>query len=270
MVQAAAASQPAELGNIAAAIEMKNISVDFTRDGNTLRVLRQLDMRVEEESFVALIGPSGSGKSTLLRVIADLIPPSEGQIRIFGKEPAAARINRDIGFVFQDATLLPWRSVIDNVRLPLEIKGKGPQANSFRAEELLELVGLEGRHNAFPHELSGGMRQRVAIARSLICRPRLLLMDEPFGALDEITRDKMNEELLRIWRETQTTIIFVTHSIAEAAYLGERVIVLQANPGQIRDVVDIDFGRDRTPVVRDSTAFVEYGARLRNSLRGHG
>ena len=180
-----------------------------------------------------MLGPSGCGKSTLLRAIADLVPASEGRLTVLGSTPEQARRDRDFAFVFQDATLLPWRTAIDNVRLPLEVGGGARAQNYAKPEELLALVGLAGRENALPHELSGGMRQRVAIARALVCRPRVLLMDEPFGALDEITRDKLNEELLRIWQETGTTIVFVTHSIPEAAFLGQQVLVLASHPGRV-------------------------------------
>ncbi|MBN9009886.1 MAG: ABC transporter ATP-binding protein [Rhizobiales bacterium] len=249
---------------------MRDISVDFTRDRNTIRVLKDIDVAIPTEAFIAMLGPSGCGKSTLLRVVSDLVRPAKGSVSVFGKSAVEARRNREIGFVFQDATLLPWRTVIDNVRLPLEIKeGASRIAGSYSPEEMLALVGLDGRHNAYPHELSGGMRQRVAIARALICRTRLLLMDEPFGALDELTRDKMNEELLRIWRETRTTILFVTHSIAEATYLGQQVMVMAANPGRIRETVPIDFGDDRSPAVRDTPQFLAYTARLRRLLEAH-
>jgi NitT/TauT family transport system ATP-binding protein len=248
------------------AIGIDGVSVDFTRDGQTTRVLRNIDIAVPAGAFITMIGPSGCGKSTLLRVVSDLVQPVEGEVKVFGRRPADARLDREIGFVFQDATLLPWRTVIDNVRLPLEVKGRGRRPETTSPEELLALVGLETRHNAYPHELSGGMRQRVAIARSLVCRPRLLLMDEPFGALDELTRDKMNEELLRIWRETRTTIVFVTHSITEATYLGQQVIVLAANPGRIREMLPIELGPERTPEVRDTHSFFEYAAHLRALL----
>ena len=194
-------------------------------------------------------------------------PDSPGGDQRIRALPEAARLARDFAFVFQDATLLPWRNAIDNVRLPLEVgrRNAGVEQHAEPAE-LLALVGLGGREDALPHELSGGMRQRVSIARALVCRPRVLLMDEPFGALDEITRDKLNEELLRIWRETGTTIVFVTHSIPEAAFLGQKCLVLSAQPGRVREYADIDFAAARALAVRDTLEFVQVTARLRRLL----
>ena len=177
-------------------------------------------------------------------------------MRVLGQAPSEARRRREIGFVFQDATLLPWRSALDNVRLPLQVGGATRLARTGRSpEELLALVGLAGWEHALPHELSGGMRQRVSIARALLGDPRMLLMDEPFGALDEITRDRLNDELLHVWRETGTTILFVTHSIQEAAYLGQRVLMLAANPGRVRELIPIDLPEPRHLAVRDTAEF---------------
>jgi NitT/TauT family transport system ATP-binding protein len=211
-----------------------------------------------------MIGPSGCGKSTLLRAIADLVPTSAGEITVLGQTPEIARRDRNFSFVFQDATLLPWRSAIDNVRLPLEVGGGGT-ANA-EPGELLELVGLKGRESALPSELSGGMRQRVAIARALVTKPKILLMDEPFGALDEITRDKLNEELLRIWQETGTTIMFVTHSIPEAAFLGQQVLVLAAHPGRVKEFMQVELPFQRRLPIRDTMEFVRITAHLRKLL----
>jgi len=216
--------------------------------------------------LVTILGPSGCGKSTLLRLVADLVPASEGGVSVFGQSPEQARLAREFAFVFQDATLLPWRSAIDNVRLPLEVGGGGHIEQHASPEDLLALVGLAGREQALPHELSGGMRQRVSIARALVCRPRILLMDEPFGALDEITRDKLNEELLRIWQETGTTILFVTHSIPEAAFLGQKTLVLSAHPGRVLAYIDIDLPRQRKLALRDSMEFVKITGQLRGLL----
>jgi NitT/TauT family transport system ATP-binding protein len=199
-----------------------------------------------------------------LRAIADLVPASGGRITVLGRTPQEARKQRTFSFVFQDATLLPWRSAIDNVRLPLEVGGGSSEHGDPKA--LLELVGLKGRENALPSELSGGMRQRVAIARALVSQPKILLMDEPFGALDEITRDKLNEELLRIWRETGTTIVFVTHSIPEAAFLGQYVLVLAAHPGRVKEFMTVDLPEKRRLADRDTMAFVTISAHLRKLL----
>jgi NitT/TauT family transport system ATP-binding protein len=221
------------------AVRLRRASVTFATAAGPVTAIEALSIEVEPGELLTIIGPSGCGKSTLLRLVSDLVPAAAGEVEVMGGTPAAARQRREIGFVFQDATLLPWRTALDNVRLPLEVGGAGMHAHDRAPEDLLRLVGLAGRETALPHELSGGMRQRVAIARALVTSPRLLLMDEPFGALDEITRDRLNDELLRIWRETGTTILFVTHSIAEAVYLGERVLVLAANPGRLAELVSL-------------------------------
>ena len=203
----------------------------------------------------------------MLRVIADIVHPQSGEVRVLGTTAEAARRTRQIGFVFQDATLLPWRNVIDNVRLPLEVGARQPlPPGAIGPEELLRLVGLAGWERALPHELSGGMRQRVAIARALLGGPRILLMDEPFGAVDEITRDRLNEELPRIWRETGTTIVFVTHSIYEAAFLGTEVLVLAANPGRVREIMPIRLDAPRKLSARETPEFMRQAAHLRAVL----
>jgi len=248
------------------AVECRGVSVRFTTERGTVTALDGIDVVVPQGGFLSLLGPSGCGKSTLLRVVADLVAPSAGSIRVLGEAPAAARRRRDIGFVFQDAALLPWRSALDNVGLPLEVGGgrTGPGARS--PQELLALVGLTGWERAYPHELSGGMRQRVAIARALVYAPKILLMDEPFGALDEITRDRLNEELLQIWATTGTTILFVTHSVYEAAFLGQEVLLLAARPGRVREKVEIRLAAPRRLAVRETTGFVEQAAHLRRVL----
>ena len=266
MTAAAAAATEAET-SVAAAISVNALSVRFDTDAGSIAALDRVGFEVPEGGFVTMLGPSGCGKSTLLRAIADLVPIAEGAIRVFGRTPEQARRARDFAFVFQDATLLPWRSAIDNVRLPLEVgRQSGVVEQHAEPEALLALVGLEGRENALPHELSGGMRQRVSIARALVHRPRVLLMDEPFGALDEIARDKLNEELLRIWRETGTTIMFVTHSVPEAAFLGQKCLVLSAQPGRVREYVGIDFPEPRALGMRDTLEFVQVTAHLRSLL----
>jgi NitT/TauT family transport system ATP-binding protein len=234
--------------------------------------LTSLDLEVANGELLTIIGPSGCGKSTLLRVIADLLDPVSGRIEVFGDTPATARRRRDVGFVFQDSTLLPWRTVIENLRLPEEV-GKGTRVErgdqqGVSAADLIAMMGLTGRESAYPHQLSGGQRQRVAIARALLSRPRILLMDEPFGALDEITRDRMNEELLNLWQATGMTILFVTHSIMEAAYLGERVLVLASNPGRLRELEDLrDVKASASGAIRENPAFVERMGHLRAVLR---
>lgn len=247
------------------AIAARNATVRFGDGPESVTALSDVSFDIAEGSLVTMLGPSGCGKSTLLRAVADLVPLREGEISVLGRTPAAARKERNFSFVFQDATLLPWRNAIDNVRLPLEVGGGGGGAHA-EASELLELVGLKGREKALPEQLSGGMRQRVAIARALVTRPKILLMDEPFGALDEITRDKLNEELLRIWQETGTTIIFVTHSIPEAAFLGQRVLMLAAHPGRVKEFVDVDLAFPRRLAMRDTLEFVQITAHLRQLL----
>ncbi len=266
MTAATAAATEAET-SVAAAISVRELSVRFDGDAGSVTALDRVGFEVPEGGFVTMLGPSGCGKSTLLSAIADLVPVGDGVISVFGRTPEQARRARDFAFVFQDATLLPWRSAIDNVRLPLEVgRQSGVVEQHAEPEALLALVGLDGRENALPHELSGGMRQRVSIARALVHRPRVLLMDEPFGALDEITRDKLNEELLRIWRETGTTIMFVTHSVPEAAFLGQKCLVLSAQPGRVRELVSIDFPEPRALGMRDTLEFVQVTAHLRSLL----
>jgi NitT/TauT family transport system ATP-binding protein len=247
------------------ALDCRDVTVRFMSERRAVTALEGVSLRLEQGDFVTLLGPSGCGKSTLLRVIADIVKPSSGSVSVLGQDPATARKRRDIGFVFQDATLLAWRNVIDNVSLPLEV-GPRREAGGMTASSLLALVGLAGWEKAYPHELSGGMRQRVAIARALLGGPRILLMDEPFGALDEITRDRLNEELLRIWRETGTTIVFVTHSISEAAFLGQKVLMLAARPGRVREFCTIELPEPRTLAMRETIEFVAQAAHLRAVL----
>jgi NitT/TauT family transport system ATP-binding protein len=251
----------------ATAVVCQNVSVRFVSDRRIVTALENISFSVEAGGFLCVLGPSGCGKSTLLRVVADLIDPSSGTLSVFGRTPRQARIDRALGFVFQDAALLPWRTALENVELPLEVGGRRRlPAGAPTPGELLRLVGLEGGEASFPHELSGGMRQRVAIARALLGGPRLLLMDEPFGALDEITRDHLNEELRRIWLETRTTILFVTHSVYEAIYLGETVLVLAANPGRVRASVEVDLPPDRALSIRETEPFNRIAGRTRGLL----
>ncbi|MCP8940130.1 ABC transporter ATP-binding protein [Alsobacter sp. SYSU M60028] len=258
---------PLAEGGPGTALACHNVTVRFVTDRRTVTALENVSFTVEQGGFMSLLGPSGCGKSTLLRVVADLIAPTTGSVSVLGMTPEEARRRRSLGFVFQDAALLPWRTALQNVQLPLEVGGaRGLPPGAPTPSELLKLVGLEGWENSFPHELSGGMRQRVSIARALLGGPRLLLMDEPFGALDEITRDRLNEELRRIWAETGTTIMFVTHSVYEAMFLGEQVLVLAANPGRVSELVDIDLPRDRTLRIRETEPFIRIAAHLRDCL----
>ena len=269
MAVALARRQPATAD--ADAVRCERVSVRFTTERGTVTALENIDLAIPRGSFLTLLGPSGCGKSTLLRVMADLIEPSGGKVSVLGDVPSTARLNREIGFVFQDAALLPWRSVMDNVTLPLEVGGGKALPSARRTgarspQELLNLVGLAGWEQAYPHELSGGMRQRVAIARALVSGPRLLLMDEPFGALDEITRDRLNEELLQVWESTGTTIVFVTHSIYEAAFLGQQVLLLAARPGRVRELVPVTLPTPRKLAMRETPEFVALVGHLRRVL----
>jgi NitT/TauT family transport system ATP-binding protein len=249
-------------------LSVRQVTKHFDIGGRDVQVLAPVDMTLAPGEFGALIGPSGCGKSTLLRMIADILPPTTGDILIGGHVPARARQEHEIGFVFQDPTLLPWRSVLDNIRLPLEVVGNNGRLSGATPKELVELVGLSGFEHARPSQLSGGMQQRCAIARALVLSPKLLLLDEPFGALDEITRYRMNLELLRIRAETRTTSLMVTHSIQEAVFMADRVFVLAARPGRIVDVVEIEIERPRRLALMDTPAFAEAVERVRHSLFG--
>ncbi|AUT74889.1 ABC transporter ATP-binding protein [Paraburkholderia hospita] len=250
----------------ALSISCRNINVRFFTDRRSVTAIEGLSLDVAVGEFLTLLGPSGCGKSTFLRVVADLVKPSRGEISVLGSPPNVARERRDIGFVFQDAALLPWRTALQNVQLPLQVANGKNRAGRATPRELLELVGLKGREDAYPHEMSGGMRQRVAIARALVSDPKVLLMDEPFGALDEITRDRLNEELRRVWKEMGLTTLFVTHSIYEAAFLGQRVLMLAANPGRVKEIVPVNLPENRTLDIRETREFVELAAYLRRVL----
>jgi NitT/TauT family transport system ATP-binding protein len=252
-------------------IQVSGIDMVYEGAQGRLQALSGIDLTVGRGEFVSIIGPSGCGKSTLLRVIAGLQAPTRGDVRIDGRPPREAQRRKQIGIVFQDPSLLPWRSVIDNVRLPLQVNRGAGQAEA--PERMVELVGLTEFQRYYPHQLSGGMQQRVAIARSFVTAPAVLLMDEPFGALDEITRTAMRYELMRIWRsdamEQTCTVVFVTHSIAEAVLLSDRVIVMTPQPGRIAATLEIDLPRPRDEATEVSTAFVGYTHRLRGLLREH-
>lgn len=232
--------------------------------------LEDINLTITPGEFVSLIGPSGCGKSTLLRLIGDLLEPSAGQLFVNGKSPHQARIDRDYGMVFQAATLYEWRTVSKNVQLPLEIMGYSKSEASRISEKWLNLVELAEFTKHYPWQLSGGMQQRVAIARALSFEPAILLMDEPFGALDEMTRERMNMELLSIWSQTQTTVIFVTHSIAEAVFLSNRVVVMSPRPGHIADDISIDIPTPRSFETREDPKYFEAVNRVRASLRSKG
>jgi NitT/TauT family transport system ATP-binding protein len=248
-------------------VDLEGVAMHFATPSGVLQALDGVSLSVRARAFVSLLGPSGCGKSTLLRLVADVLQPSAGSIRVAGTTPEAARKRRAFGFVFQDPTLLAWRSALNNTLLPLEIVG-GARDGRARARRLLDLVGLSGFEDAYPWQLSGGMRQRVSIARALITEPSILLMDEPFGALDEITRERMNSELLRIWEATGTTILFVTHSSPEAVFLSDRVVVLSARPGRVKLDLPIDLPRPRDPAIKETVEFARYTAELRRALMG--
>jgi len=252
-------------------ILVEGLSKAFSHRGSPLEALRRLDLRVGWGEFVSVIGPSGCGKSTLLRIAGGLLEPTAGRIHIDGRSPRQAQKDKDIGLVFQDPSLLPWRTVLGNVKLPLEVNPTDSRRPLFQPRELLELVGLSTFADYHPHQLSGGMQQRVAIARALVFQPSLLLMDEPFGALDEITRSAMRYELLRIWQSARSdrpkTVLFVTHSIAEAITLSDRVVVLTPRPGQVRATIDIDLPRPRAESLERSQQFLDYAQQLRNLLK---
>ena len=230
--------------------------------------LQGIDLEIQPGEFVSLIGPSGCGKSTLLRIIGDLIQPTSGDVIVNGKTAHRARIDRDYGIVFQDAVLYDWRTVARNIALPLEMAGWDRSKRNERVREMLELVELTGFEDRHPWQLSGGMQQRVSIARALSFSPALLLMDEPFGALDEMTRERLNTELLRIWQDTASTVVFVTHSIAEAVFLSTRVVVMSARPGRITEVVPVDLPQPRTYATREEPRFFELVTQVREALHG--
>ena len=247
-------------------VSLRGISKEFGT-GHIVAV-RSIDLDVRPGEFVSLIGPSGCGKSTLLRIIGDLIAPTEGTVVVNGKSAHQARLDRDYGIVFQDAVLYDWRTVAKNIALPLEMSRWDRRRRSERVRQMLELVELTGFAGHHPWQLSGGMQQRVSIARALAFSPALLLMDEPFGALDEMTRERLNLELLRIWERSGSTVVFVTHSISEAVFLSTRVVVMSARPGRIAGVVPIDLGQPRTFETREQPRFFELVTAVRDKLRG--
>jgi NitT/TauT family transport system ATP-binding protein len=251
------------------AVRVSGVNRVFTSRAGTVVALEHVDLDVAPGEFVSLIGPSGCGKSTLLRLIADLDTPTSGSIEVFGTPARQARLHQDYGIAFQQAGLLPWRTVTGNIELPLALHGADRNTRRARVSELIELVGLDEFAGAYPDQLSGGMQQRVAIARALAERPRLLLMDEPFGALDEMTRERMQNELVRIAEETQAAVVFVTHSIPEAVFLSDRVVVMSPRPGRIVDAVPVDLGEGvREDPLREDDRFFHAVARVREALHG--
>jgi len=251
-------------------IQASDLSLTFQTNDGPVHALKDVDLTIDKGDFVSFIGPSGCGKTTLLRVIAGLEHPTAGAISVNGMTPDEARTNRAYGYVFQAAGLYPWRTIAGNVKLPLEIMGYSKAEQGERVEKVLELVDLAGFGKKFPWQLSGGMQQRASIARALAFDADILLMDEPFGALDEIVRDHLNEQLLKLWANTEKTIAFVTHSIPEAVYLSTKIVVMSPRPGRISDVIDSPLPRARPLEIRDSKEFIEIAHRVREGLRaGH-
>jgi NitT/TauT family transport system ATP-binding protein len=251
-------------------ISARDLSLTFTTNDGPVHALSNINLDVNEGEFVSLIGPSGCGKTTLLRVIADLEQPTGGTISVNGMTPSEAREKRAYGYVFQQAALYPWRTIEANVALPLEVMGLSKAEKQTRVLENLKLVNLEGFEKKFPWQLSGGMQQRASIARALTLQPNMLLMDEPFGALDEIVRDHLNVQLLALWAKTKKTVVFVTHSIPEAVYLSTRIVVMSPRPGKIHEVIECDLGAERPLEIRETAAFLKIAQRVRDGLRaGH-
>ncbi len=251
-------------------VSIKDLGLTFQTADGPVYALSDVDLDIGEGEFVSFIGPSGCGKTTLLRVIADLERQTAGDITVNGMTPEQARLDRAYGYVFQAPALLPWRTIEKNVSMPLEIMGEGKEERQKRVDQALELVNLAGFGKKFPWQLSGGMQQRASIARALSFDADLLLMDEPFGALDEIVRDHLNEQLLQLWAKTNKTIAFVTHSIPEAVFLSTKIVVMSPRPGRIIDVIDCNFPKDRTLDIRETSEFLDVAHRVREGLRaGH-
>ena len=251
-------------------IDIRGLSLIFQTADAPVFALSDIDLSIASGEFVSFIGPSGCGKTTLMRVIADLERPTEGTITVNGVTPEQARLQRAYGYVFQAPALYPWRTVIRNITLPLEIMGLDRGEREARAVKYLDMVGLNGFERKFPWQLSGGMQQRVSIARALSFEPQLLLMDEPFGALDEITRDHLNEQLIGLWEQTRKTVIFVTHSISEAVFLSTRIVVMSPRPGRILEVIDCNLPGKRKLDIRETPEFLAVAHRVRQALRaGH-
>ena len=252
------------------AVDVRNVSLTFETADGQVDALSDVSLQIADGEFVSFIGPSGCGKTTMLRVIADLQQPTAGTLLVNGMSAEQARLARRYGYVFQAPALFPWRTIENNLKLPLEIMGFSDSEQQRRAARYLALVNLTGFERKFPWQLSGGMQQRVSIARALSFDPELLLMDEPFGALDEIVRDHLNEQLLQLWDKTGKTVLFVTHSIPEAVFLSSRIVVMSPRPGRIIDIIDCNFPRDRTLEIRETPEFLKIAQRVRVGLRaGH-
>jgi len=249
------------------AVDVRNVSLTFETADGKVDALSNVSLQIADGEFVSFIGPSGCGKTTMLRVIADLQQPTSGTLLVNNMSPEQARLQRRYGYVFQAPALFPWRTIEKNIKLPLEIMGFSDSEQRARAARYLALVNLNGFERKFPWQLSGGMQQRVSIARALSFDPALLLMDEPFGALDEIVRDHLNEQLLQLWDKTGKTVLFVTHSIPEAVFLSTKIVVMSPRPGRIIDVIDCNFPRNRTLEVRETPEFLKIAQRVRIGLR---
>jgi NitT/TauT family transport system ATP-binding protein len=251
-------------------IQARDLSLTFTTNDGPVHALSNINLDINEGEFVSLIGPSGCGKTTLLRVIADLEKPTGGTISVNGMTPLQAREARAYGYVFQQAALFPWRSIEDNIALPLEVMRLSKAEQQARVAENLALVNLAGFEKKYPWQLSGGMQQRASIARALSLQPHMLLMDEPFGALDEIVRDHLNVQLLALWAKTKKTVVFVTHSLPEAVFLSTRIVVMSPRPGKIHEIIECDLGAERPLEIRETPEFLRIGQRVRDGLRaGH-
>ncbi len=256
--------------NESSVVEIKGLSLTFETNDGPVHALSDIDLSINRGEFVSFIGPSGCGKTTLLRAVADLEQPTGGKLEVNGVSAEQARLNRDYGYVFQAPALYPWRTIAGNISLPLEVMGIAKSERQDRIAKNLELVNLSGFEKKFPWQLSGGMQQRASIARALSFDPELLLMDEPFGALDEIVRDHLNEQLLRLWDKTNKTVLFVTHSIPEAVFLSSKIVVMSPRPGRIYDVIDCNLPRDRGLDIRETPEFLEIAHRVREGLKeGH-
>lgn len=250
-------------------ISVKNVSMVFLDSkGNPVQALKNVSIDIQKGEFISLLGPSGCGKSTLLRIVSDLLTPTSGEVTVCGKTPRETRLEQKFGIVFQNPVLLDWRTVRKNIRLPLEMMKVPKEEQASRIEQVLELVGLKEFGNSYPGQLSGGMQQRVGVARALAIQPDILLMDEPFSALDEFTREKLNDDVLSIWRKTNKTVLFVTHNISESVYMSDRICVLSPHPGRLSAIVDVNLPRPRNADMRGTPEFAALVEKVRNSFEG--